>query len=77
MNTDRNTRVAALRVLLTTTDDCAALARHIDDEISALAMALRATYPDHAQAIARRMTDARSCVGDTMRAVGIVAEVQS
>ena len=67
MNIDRNTRIADLR----------AIAQRIDDEISALAMALRATYPDHAQAIARRMTDARSCVGDTMRAVGIVAEVRS
>ena len=76
MNT-RDERIAAIRATLTTTDDCRALAQRIDDEISALAMALRATYPDHAQAIARRMTDARSCVGDTMRAVGIVAEVRS
>ena len=73
----RDERIAALRAPLATTDDCRALAQRIDDEISALAMVLRAAYPDHAQAIARRMTDARSCVGDTMRAVGIVAEVRS
>lgn len=73
----RDERIADLRATLATADDCRALAQRIDDEISALAMALRATYPDHAQAIARRMTDARSYVGDTMRAVGIVAEVES
>lgn len=73
----RDERIAALRATLATDDDCRALAQSIDDRISALAMELRARFPDRAAAVARALNESRACVGDIMRHVGFVVEVQS
>ena len=77
MSDDRNARVDAIRSTLATDDARRAIAQRIDEDISALALELRATYPDRAASIARAMNEARSRVGDIMRHVGLVAEVQS
>lgn len=77
MSDDRNERVAAIRSTLATDDARRAIAQRIDEEISALALELRATYPDRAASIARALNESRACVGDIMRHVGLVAEVQS
>ena len=72
---NHNERVAAIRSTLATDDARRAIAQRIDEEISALALELRATYPDRAASIARDLNEARACVGDIMRHVGLVAEV--
>ena len=74
---NHNERVAAIRSTLATDDARRAIAQRIDEEISALALELRATYPDRAASIARALNEARACVGDIMRHVGLVAEVRS